>query len=312
MSPLPSIGFVGLGAMGAPMAARLAGAGFPLTVWNRSADRAAPLVAAGARQAATPREAADGAEIVVSVLFDDAAVSAVTFGEAGLAEAMRPDAIHLSCSTISPALADRLEQEHLRLGQHMVSAPLLGSAAMAAAGTLYLAASGPAEAIGRLGPVFSALAQKALLVGDRASQAVVAKLANNFLLFAVTEAIGEALALAEKSGLPRASMMELMWETDFGKRIFAVYGRKVLDRAFEPATAPARLALKDLDLALAQAAASGTVMAAAGLARQRLAETIARGWGELEFAAVSLLTDAESGLPVPPGRAMGGGNGGNA
>jgi 3-hydroxyisobutyrate dehydrogenase-like beta-hydroxyacid dehydrogenase len=219
MSPLPSIGFVGLGAMGAPMAARLVGAGFVVTVWNRSPERAAPLVAAGARLAASPAEAAGDADVVISVLFDDAAVEAVAFGEAGLAASMRPGTTHLSCSTISPTLADRLEEEHGRRGQHAVSAPLLGSAAMAAAGTLYLAASGPAEAIERLGPVFSALAQKTLVVGDRARHAVVAKLANNFLLFAVTEAIGEALALAEKSGLPRAAMMDLMWETDFGKRL---------------------------------------------------------------------------------------------
>ena len=303
MSRLPTIGFVGLGAMGAPMAARLLGAGIQLSVWNRTPERAAPLVAAGARLAATPSEAAAGADIIISVLFDDTAVSAVSFGEGGLVKSMRPGAIHLSCSTISAILADRLEEEHRSRGQHAVSAPQLGSAAMAAAGTLYLATSGPAEAIGRLGPVFAALAQKTLVVGERPRHAVVAKLANNFLLFAVTEAIGEALALAEKSGVPRAAMAELMWETDFGRRIFAVYGRKVLDRAFEPATAPARLALKDLDLALSQAAASGTSMAAAGFLRDRLAETMARGWGELEFAAVSLLTDAESGLPVPPGRA---------
>ncbi|CAG0984233.1 3-hydroxyisobutyrate dehydrogenase [Rhizobiaceae bacterium] len=284
------------------MAMRLLGADFPLAVWNRSPERAAPLAAAGARLAAAPGEAAADSDVVISVLFDDTAVSDVVFGKDGLAEAMRPGAIHLSCSTISPPLADRLEEEHGRRGQHAVSAPLLGSAAMAAAGTLYLATSGPAQAIERLAAVFAALAQKTLVVGERPRHAVVAKLANNFLLFAVTEAIGEALALAEKSGLPRAAMMDLMWETDFGKRIFAVYGRKVLDRAFEPATAPARLAMKDLDLALAQGAASGASMAAAGLLRERLAETIARGWGELEFAAVSLLTDAESGLPVPHGR----------
>jgi 3-hydroxyisobutyrate dehydrogenase-like beta-hydroxyacid dehydrogenase len=303
VSSLPSIGFIGLGAMGAPMAARLVGAGFAVTVWNRSPERAAPLVAAGARLAVSPAEAAIDAGVVISVLFDDDAVSSVAFGDRGFAQAMRPGAIHLSCSTISPTLADRLEEEHRIRGQHAVSAPLLGSAAMAAAGTLYLATSGPAAAIERLGPVFAALAQKTLVVGDRPRHAAVAKLANNFLLFAVTEAIGEALALAEKSGLPRAAMTELMWETDFGRRVFAVYGRKVLDRAFEPATAPARLALKDLDLALSQAAASGASMAAAGFLRDRLTETIARGWGELEFAAVSLLTDAESGLPTPPGRA---------
>lgn len=308
MSSLPSIGFVGLGAMGTPMATRLLEAGFALTVWNRTPERAAALAAAGALPAATLREVAAGSDIVISVLFDDTAVSGVAFAADGLVEAMSPGAIHLSCSTISPALADRLEEEHRNRGQHAVSAPLLGSAAMAAAGTLYLAASGPAEAIERLGPVFSALAQKTLVVGERARHAVVAKLANNFLIFAVTEGIGEALALAQKSGLPRAAMMDLLWETDFARRIFAVYGRKVLDRAFEPATAPARLALKDLDLALAQAAASGTSMAAAGLLRERLAKTVARGWGDLEFAAVALLTDAESGLPVPhvPGSSKGG------
>jgi len=288
------IGLAGLGHMGAPMAARLLAAGFDVGVYNRDVARAAPLVEAGARHAHSPQELAAGADVVVTVLFDDAAVEAVALGANGLAASMKPDAIHLSCSTISPALADRLEAAHRERGQHCVSAPLLGSAAMARAGSLYLAASGPDAAIERLGPVFSAIAQQTKIVGDRPRHAAVAKLANNFLIFALTEAIAEALAFAESSGLSRAAMMELLWDTDFGRRIFAVYGRKVLEHDFEPPTAPTRLALKDIGLAIAHAEACGASMPMALFARDRLEKTLARGWGDLDFAAVALLADAES------------------
>lgn len=289
------IGLAGLGHMGAPMAARLLAAGFDLSVYNRDAARAAPLVEAGARRARSPRELAEDADVVVSVLFDDAAVEAVALGADGLAASLKPGGIHLSCSTVSPALADRLEAAHDGRGQHCVAAPLLGSAAMAQAGSLYLAASGPRVAIERLGPVFSAIAQQTKIVGDRPRHAAAAKLANNFLIFALTEAMAEALTFAERSGLSRQAMMELLWDTDFGRRIFAVYGRKVLDRDFEPPTAPTRLALKDIGLTIAQAEASGASVPMALLARDRLEKALAHGWGDLDFAAVALLAEAESG-----------------
>ena len=220
----------------------------------------------------------------------------MTLGADGIVAGLAAGAIHLSCSTISPALADRMEDAHAARGQHLASAPLLGSAAMAATGTLYLAASGPAEILARLEPVLAVMAQKTAIVGVRPRDAVVAKLANNFLIFALTEAIAEAQALAEKSGLSRQALMEMLWDTEFARRIFVVYGGKVLERNFLPATAPARLAFKDIELALSAAQAGGAAMPTAELARQRLGETVAAGWGEMEFAALSLLVDRESGI----------------
>ncbi len=280
--------------MGAPMAARLLAAGFDVTVYNRDIAKTANLVASGARLAESPQELARDVDIVVTVLFDDDAVEAIAFGKNGLVECMQPDSIHLSCSTISPALADRLEAAHRENSQYCVSAPLLGSATMAEAGTLYLATSGPAAAIQRLQLVFAAIAQQVKIVGDRPRHAAVAKLANNFLIFALTEAMAEATVLAERAGLSRSTMMELLWETDFGKRIFSVYGRKIIERSFEPPTAPTRLAVKDIELAIETARATGASVPLAQFLIKRLEDTTRYGWGELDFAAVTLLAEAES------------------
>ncbi len=296
----PRVAVIGLGTMGAPIADRLLSAGFPLTVWNRDAAKAADLGRRGAAVAATAAEAAAASDIVLSVLFDDAALEAVTLGPAGIAEGLPAGGIHVSCSTVSPALADRLEERHAGLGQHLVGAPLLGSAAMAASGALYLAASGPAEAIDRLSPVFAAMAQKTVVVGARARHAAAAKLANNFLMFSITQALAEAQAFADRSGLGHEALMNLLWDIDLGRRVFAVYGRKVLERNLDPAPAPARLAAKDIGLTLAEASRGGAEMPLARLALERLETLMESGWGDLEFAALTLLADRESGLSVAP------------
>ncbi|TKT82485.1 NAD(P)-dependent oxidoreductase [Aquamicrobium sp. LC103] len=294
----PRVAVIGLGAMGAPIAHRLREAGLLAAVWNRDPAKSAAFARHGVKVAAVPAQAAGHADIALSVLFDDAAVEAVTLADDGIAAGLRAGAIHLSCSTISPGLADRLETAHEARGQHLASAPLLGSAAMAADGTLYLAVSGTAAAVAPLEPVLAAMAQKTMTVGARPRDAVVTKLANNFLIFALTQAIAEAQALAEKSGLSREALMEMLWETDFARRVFKVYGGRVLERNFLPATAPARLAVKDIELALAAAAETGAVLPTAELGRDRLRQVVRSGWGELEFAALSLLVDRESGLAV--------------
>lgn len=291
-----NIGFVGMGAMGAPMAARLLRAGYAVAVWNRDASKAAPVVNAGARLASSPRDLAQSSDIVVSVLFDDAAVESVFLGEQGAAAHMPAGAIHLSCSTISPDLSERLEAEHAAAGQSLVCAPLLGGTAMATDGSLNLAASGPAAAVARLRPLFEVFAKRTMILGERPRDAVVAKLANNYLLFTVTQTIGEALTLAEKSGLSRGALTDMLWQTDLGRRIFTIYGEKLRDHRFTPATAPTELALKDMGLALAAADLAGVSMPLGELARDRLEQTVARGWGDLDFAAVVLLAEAESGM----------------
>lgn len=290
------IAFIGLGKMGLPMALRLAKAGHELVVWNRTSERAAAVVELGAAQAASPAEAASGAEAVVSVVFDDVALEQVTFGAQGLLAALEPEAIHLSCSTVSVSLADRLAQAHAAAGRRLVSAPLFGSSGMAQEGSLYFAAAGPEEAFAALRPVFDCLGQHSFYLGPQPRRANVAKLANNFLIFALTQSIGEALALSEKSGLPRERMMELLWESDFGRRIFAVYGRKVLERSFTPATAPTDLALKDIGLVLDAASRASVAMPTAGLAHDQLTAAIGRGYGDLDFAALSLVIDEDSGI----------------
>jgi len=154
-----NLGVVGLGPMGAAMARRLLQAGHEVSVFNRTAARAEPLVQAGARRAASPADAASG-EVVLTSLADDAAVESLVLGERGVAAGLPPDAVHLSASTISIALADRLAEAHRARGQGYVAAPVLGRPPAAEAGQLFVMAAGEAATIERVRPVLEAIGQR--------------------------------------------------------------------------------------------------------------------------------------------------------
>ena len=159
------IGFIGLGNMGSAMARNLLEAGHDVTVWNRSPEKAEPLVAAGAKRAATPAEAAAGA-VVHTMLADDRAVEAVTFGRDGILSASA-GAIHVAHSTIGLPLAERLVEAHAEHGSVLVSAPVFGRPTAAEAAKLFVVAAGPAGAIERCQPLFDAVGQKSFTVSDR-------------------------------------------------------------------------------------------------------------------------------------------------
>ena len=192
------VGFIGLGQMGRAIAANLLGAGHELTVWNRSADKAADLVAAGARLAATPADAAQG-DVVMTMLADDAAVEAVVHGTDGILAA---PALHVSHSTISVALAERLATDHAaRAG--FVSAPVFGRPPAAQAAKLFVVAAGEAHAVDRCLPLFEAIAQRVFRVGPSPAAANLVKLGGNFMIMAAVEAMAEAMTLVEAGGVDR-------------------------------------------------------------------------------------------------------------
>ncbi len=291
------IGFVGLGPMGSRMAMRLVGAGHEVRVWNRSGGKAGALVEAGAVEAATPADAARRADLVVSMVANDAAVEATTLGPDGVAAGLGADAIHVSSSTISVALARRLAAAHREHGQAFVSATVLGRPPAAEAGTLYVIAAGEAAALERSRPALDALGQRVFVVGEAAWTSNLVKLCANFMIFSTIEQLGEVFAIGEKAGVPEATMFEVLSNSFCSAPVHLNYGRLILDRAFSPPGGPMALGKKDNDLFLEAGEAFGAALPIASLLRDRFITSLARGDGELDFAALSRRAREDAGLP---------------
>jgi len=289
------VAVLGLGAMGAPMAANLVAAGFSLRVWNRTAAKAKALT--GAAWAATPREAAEGAAVVITMLADDAAVEATTFGPHGLLWGLGPDAVHVGMSTVSVACTRRLVETHAERGLAYVAAPVFGRPEAARARQLWIVAGGAADWLARLEPVFDALGRGVFTLGT-AAEAALLKLVGNFLIGAMIESLGEALALAERGGLDPERVVEILGESLFPSPVFRSYGARLARTEFEPAGFPLPLALKDFNLIRAAAEEAGVPLPVAELVRGRLEESRRRGRDRFDFAGLAALIREAAGLPA--------------
>lgn len=173
------VGFLGLGIMGTPMALRLAAAGHELAVWNRTEGRTKPLLREGAIAAGTPAEAELGADAVITMLSDDAAYEQVLFGPNGLVDALSPGGLHISCSTISVALAERLTAAYAKQGIDFLGAPVFGSPSLAEEGKLVVVAAGAERAVERARPLLETFSREIRVVGTEPRQAYAVKLSGN-------------------------------------------------------------------------------------------------------------------------------------
>jgi 3-hydroxyisobutyrate dehydrogenase-like beta-hydroxyacid dehydrogenase len=290
------VGFIGLGAMGAPMAMNLIAAGILPTVWNRTEAKAAPLIAQGAKLASSPADAADPGGIVVSMLADDAAVEAVVIGDAGIGKRLGSGGIHLSMSTIGPATARRLARYHAEHGSIYVAAPVFGRPDNAAQRQLVVCTSGPQPAKVRVRPLLDAIGRAVFDFGEDPGAANVVKLCGNFLIASALEALGEALALSEKSGIERTKLAEMLGKTLFACPVYQRYGEAIAAHRYEPAGFKMPLGLKDVELVLETAGAVRTPMPLAALVRERLVSGLANGREELDWSALALGIQDDAGL----------------
>jgi 3-hydroxyisobutyrate dehydrogenase-like beta-hydroxyacid dehydrogenase len=290
------VGFIGLGNMGVPMAEALIDAGMRLTVWNRTAAKADPLIAKGARRAASAAEAAEPGGIAITMLADDAALESVTLGEAGLAARLGKGGVHLSMSTVSPALSRRLAEHHARHGGIYLSAPVFGRPERARARKLWIVISGPATAKERVRPLLEAMGQHTFDMGERPDAAAVMKLVNNFLIMSAIEAISEALVMAEKGGLDGPAVAHVLGNSLFNCPLYQGYLDTINKRAFEPAGFKLKLGLKDIELVLRMAGEASVPAPTASLVRDRVLEGLARGRGEQDWAAVAMVAREDAGL----------------
>ncbi|MGD0865607.1 MAG: NAD(P)-dependent oxidoreductase [Rhizomicrobium sp.] len=246
------VAFIGLGRMGEPMATHVLKAGFPLTVWNRTPQKADSLVASGATLAKSPAEAAAGADFVISSLMDDEAVLSIATGRKGILASLRPFAIHIGASTVSPKLADKLERLHRNRKTHYLAGPVLGRPTAADAGQLMTFVAGDAAAIERARPVIASYAPTIIVAGEQPRAANVAKLLANFTLASALDLIGQSLALAEKSKLdPRLAIQ--MLTGFFGVPAVKEYVTRIAERDFDPPGFEIAGGLKDIELMIAAA-----------------------------------------------------------
>jgi 3-hydroxyisobutyrate dehydrogenase-like beta-hydroxyacid dehydrogenase len=234
--------------------------------------------------------------VAMTMLADDAAVEQIVAGNEGMLESLPKGAAHLSCSTISTALARRLAPLHAGKGQACLSTPVFGRPEAAAAKKLLVVAAGAADVIERCHPLFDAIGRQTFVAGGEPWQANAVKLCGNFMIASVLETFGEAYATLRKAGVDPHLFLDTM-NALFGSPVYATYGRMVADREFEPAGFALRLGYKDARLALDTAQECASPMPIASLVRDQLLSAIAQGHGELDWSAVSQVSARNAGLP---------------
>jgi 3-hydroxyisobutyrate dehydrogenase-like beta-hydroxyacid dehydrogenase len=291
------LGFIGIGNMGAGMVSNLLKAGHDVTIYNRTAAKAQTFAKSGARVATRVSDACSG-DVVITMVANDDAVDDVVFSEGGLYASLKPGGIHLSMSTISVALAERLTESHALASQKFVSAPVFGRPDAAAAGKLFIVASGAADALQCVEPLFATMGQLTLPVSERPRDASLVKISGNFMIASMTQALGEAVALVRKAGIAPQTFVDAMTSTIFNVPIYKAYGGLIANSTFSPPGFAASLGYKDLGLVLAAADALRVPMPLASLLRDRLLRVLAEGGESLDWTAVAALSAADAGLPT--------------
>ncbi|MHB0819353.1 NAD(P)-dependent oxidoreductase [Stutzerimonas stutzeri] len=268
MSDLPSIAFAGIGLMGLRMCRRLLAAGYPLTVWNRSPDKCAPLVEAGARQANSPAELCAAADIVLLCLADTAVVREVVFGPGGIVEGARAGQLLVDHSSLEPAATRAMAAElESRGGMRWVDAPVSGGTAGAEAGSLAIMAGGRTEDIERVQPVLMSLGQRLTRMGEIGAGQVT-KACNQMIVACNALVIAEVVALAERSGVDASLIAPALAGGFADSKPLQILAPQMASSEFEPIKWHVRTLLKDLDTAVQLSREEGSATPMTGLAAQ--------------------------------------------
>ena len=286
------IGVVGLGHMGHAFAVNLIEDGYQVFASDRDPKRTGALTSARAAERLADLAACD---VVLTSLPDDDAFAAVALGPEGLAGVLAPGAVHISTSTVSPAISRRVAEEHGRHRQDYVAAPVLGNPDFARERKLFVLAAGPRSALEKVRPLLERLGQRLFVIGEDAGLANLTKLAANALTATTLECMGEVLALLRKGGLDAHLAYDVLTNSLFDSRVHKTYGGKIIEGRFTPGMA-VPLAMKDLRLALVEAEHEAVPMPAASLVHNRLVAMVARGWAELDWSALGLLAAVDAGL----------------
>ena len=284
-----SIGFIGLGIMGRPMARHLVDAGFSLAVHSRSPGPVDELVAAGAQSRVSPADVAEGAGVVITMLPDTPDVELVLFGENGVTSRLRPGSLVVDMSTIDPLATRRFAESLGAMGAGMVDAPVSGGEKGAVEGTLSIMVGGSEDDVTRAMPLLRAMGTTIVHVGD-AGAGQVAKACNQLVVASTIQAVAEALALAERAGVDPGRVREALLGGFAGSKILEIHGQRMLDRTYTPGFR-SRLHLKDARIVLDTAERVGSAVPAFEVAAEALRRLVDGGGGELDHSALFTLLE---------------------
>ncbi len=287
MSDKPAVGFIGLGIMGKPMARNLLRAGYPLVVTNRSREAVDELVAEGAKSGSSPRDVAAQTQVVITMLPDSPDVESVVFGPDGVAQGIQTGALFIDMSTIAPAVARKVASALSERGIDVLDAPVSGGEQGAKNAALSIMAGGSDAAFARALPVLEALGKNIVHVGPSGAGQVT-KACNQIVVGVTIEAVAEALALAEASGVDPVKVRAALLGGFAQSKILEVHGQRMIDRAFDPGF-KAKLHRKDMNIAAEAGDERALDLVAAKLVRERFDELIERGGGDRDHSALRTL-----------------------
>ncbi len=283
-----NIGFIGLGSLGTPIAINLKESGHQLFVYNRTLSKTIALQEKGAVVCSSIAALAKECSIVFTIVSDDTALKNICDGDNGLIQHLPKGSIHVSMSTILPQTADDLYQLHQQQGQHYLATPVFGRPEAAAAKKLNFVYSGDAAVGKQIEPLLKdAGAAGVWDFGENIKAANTVKLCGNFLIASALEAMGESMALANKSGIDAGKMWGMFNQTLFNTPLYHNYSNIILHQKFEPAAFTAKLGLKDINLVLQQASQVKQPMLLAQLLRENLLELVNTGKENTDWSAVS-------------------------
>lgn len=287
---------MGLGNMGHAMASNLIKNKIKLFTYNRSKDKAQDLIKSGAEFVTSPKDMFKKTRIVFSMLANDDALHEVTVGKNGLLEGSVPDTIHVSMSTVSPELVKDLHKEHQKKKVHFMSAPVFGRPDVAAQQKLWICLAGDPKIKEQVKPFLNCMGQKVYDFGDVPELANITKISGNFLILSCIEAMAEAFAFAEKSGVNIQDFSNFLGESLFPSPVIKTYGQLLVSQKFEPAGFKMELGLKDVNLLLQQANALNVPLPIASLLHNRLLTGIANERGDKDWSAIALSSFEDAGL----------------
>ncbi len=291
------VAFIGLGTIGSSIAKCLRKADFNLTVWNRTAAKMTPLVEQGAKPATSAKEAASGADVVITCLMDDQSVLDTLHGDQGILAGLRPAAVHVGLTTISPRCADELEQIHKKHGSFYISGPVIGPPQAAATGQLGTYLAGDPAAIEKVTPVCMAYCKQVIAISDRPSVANCMKLAINYNVVSTIELIGETYVFAEKCGIPLEYLRDFYQQMWFAHPGAKMYAEKLRARDFAGRGGfVMKAGLKDVRLMLSAADANGIALETGRIIERKLKKGIEAGMEDTDWSAFYEITRREAGL----------------
>lgn len=290
------VGFIGLGRMGQGMAGRILSAGHDLLVFDRVPGQTTALEDAGAMAVHSPAATATDRDVVISMLPSDPILASVLEGENGLLTALPENSVHMAMGTHGVPAINKAAEAHNLANRDFIACPVLGRPDLAADGLLKLVPGGPTKAVDRIRPLLDVMGQQTIEAGTSPQAATAIKIASNFVLGSAIETMGEAFALVEKLGVQPSMFLDSLLQGLFGAPAYEVYGRMIVDKAWEGHGATATIGLKDADLALEAADAVNMPLPSAHIWRNYLSRAIERGEGSLDWAVMAREQARASGL----------------